>query len=199
MPEKKDLDLSSKIKGWGADADWSKRPGVPRERLGEKTGARWAEPEQQIPKVKINWSIERPGITPVFGTACPPKLLSGLIRNYSYTKFSEGRLAHWLLLLAADRIDVAEEMVLDIFRGKFPNPVLEMGLDEEFTDTDTRLKRFTAKSGVAAGLGIVAALVAFGIVAGREKNRRVILKTGERVTKFTRKARRGEGVLYAGG
>ena len=32
----------------------------------------------------------------------------GRLRRYSYRKYSEGRAAHWLLLLAADRVDTLE-------------------------------------------------------------------------------------------
>jgi hypothetical protein len=43
----------------------------------------------------------------VFGTSCQPKGVSGAIRKFSYRRFSEGRAAHWTLLLAADRVDAA--------------------------------------------------------------------------------------------
>jgi hypothetical protein len=46
-------------------------------------------------------SIEHAMLPPVFGTTCPPKGLSGVIRRHAYAKYSEARAAHWLLLLAA--------------------------------------------------------------------------------------------------
>ncbi|MET8352074.1 MULTISPECIES: BBE domain-containing protein [unclassified Micromonospora] len=48
---------------------------------------------------------DRKFLTPVFGTSCPPKGLSGVIRRYSSRRYSEGRAAHWLLLLAADNFN----------------------------------------------------------------------------------------------
>jgi hypothetical protein len=48
-------------------------------------------------------SIEHAFVTPVFGTSTPPKGASGALRKYAYWKYSEGRAAHWLVLIAADR------------------------------------------------------------------------------------------------
>ena len=48
-------------------------------------------------------------MTPVFGTAQPLHGLSGAIRRLAYARFSEGRLAHWLLLVAGDRVDAWEQ------------------------------------------------------------------------------------------
>src|SRR4051794_7345878 len=102
MPANASINLSSKIKGWGVDADTVNRPGVPRERQPiNKTGVARPDVEQQDVTVRIHHSTERPGITPIFGTSCPPKLLSGLMRDFAY-RYSEGRLIHWLTLLAAD-------------------------------------------------------------------------------------------------
>ena len=44
-------------------------------------------------------------MTPVFGTAQPLKGASGAIRRLAYDRFSEGRLAHWMLLVVGDRVD----------------------------------------------------------------------------------------------
>jgi hypothetical protein len=43
-------------------------------------------------------------VTPVFGTAQPLHGVSGAVRRLAYRRFSEGRLAHWLLLVVGDRI-----------------------------------------------------------------------------------------------
>lgn len=126
--------LKEKITGWGADLDPANRPGVPRERkppLG--TGAHWSEPERQIPKTKILVSSEHRGLTPVFGTACPLKGLSGIIREFAF-RFSEGRKSHWLFLLVADRVDELESGFSSLFRGRAHNPFYEMGLKSEFKD-----------------------------------------------------------------
>ena len=63
------------VPGWGVDLDPKNRPGIPREKPAGDTGAHWEEPEQQGTHVEIFCSVERPMITPVFGTTCPPQLL----------------------------------------------------------------------------------------------------------------------------
>jgi len=47
-------------------------------------------------------------LPPVFGTAAPLKGVSGILRRVAYARFSEGRAAHWIILLASDRVDVVE-------------------------------------------------------------------------------------------
>ena len=100
--------LRARIPGWGADLDPADRPSVPRERFDLATGAHWDFPERQPEKWPRERSIEHKFLPPVFGTSCPPRGLSGAIRRYAYAKYSEGRAAHWLLLLAADRVDALE-------------------------------------------------------------------------------------------
>ena len=121
------MDLS-KIPGWGADLSALRRPGVPREWAAGDTGAHWEEPEQQRADVKILWSIERPMITPVFGTTCPPRLLSGVLRTRAY-RLGEDKKRRWLTLMLADRVDVWEHRIEEFFLGRrnlqgrrFPNP-----------------------------------------------------------------------------
>ena len=72
-------------------------------------------------------------MTPVFGTACPPKGLSGLIRRTAYRKYSEGRAAHWLLLIAADRVDAWESRLRSFPTVRPDNPVTETGVLSEFS------------------------------------------------------------------
>jgi hypothetical protein len=64
----------------------------------------------------------------VFGTTCPPKGLSGLIRRYAYAKYSEGRAAHWLLLMAGDRVDVLESGLRSMLTLRPDNPITQTGL-----------------------------------------------------------------------
>jgi hypothetical protein len=108
---------------WGADLDFKRRPGIPREKNHENGSsgrrAHWVEPVLQISKITVNKTVERPHITPVFGTCNPPRWLSGAIRNYAY-KFSEDKLRHWMLLLLADRVDMVEVFLADLFNGKMP-------------------------------------------------------------------------------
>src|SRR4051794_32565445 len=133
-PEKPPLaetsdELRARIPGWGVDLDPADRPAVPRERFDpEGSGARWEFPERQPEKWPRERSIEHKFLTPVFGTSAPPKGLSGVIRKYAYAKYSEGRAAHWLLLVAADRVDMWES-TLGSFASRHPdNIVKETGI-----------------------------------------------------------------------
>lgn len=67
---------------------------------------------------------------PVFGTSCPPSGLGGHMRDFAYN-FSEGRLVRWMTLLAADRVNVVEDLVSDLSQGRVPNVPKEMGLRSE--------------------------------------------------------------------
>ena len=106
--------------------------------------------------------LEHARLTPVFGTSCPPRGLSGVLRDVGY-KFSEGRLSRWLTLLFADRVDVVEGVVDDLARGHIPNVWKEMGLA-----TELRYNReaFVRKAAVTAG---VAALL---VIAWKARSRR---------------------------
>jgi hypothetical protein len=53
------------------------------------------------------------------------------IRCYAYT-FSEGRTAHWLLLIAGDRVDVLENRIAALLSGRPDNPIAETGVLREF-------------------------------------------------------------------
>jgi hypothetical protein len=98
--------LRARIPGWGADADPADRPSFPRE-VQLETGAHWELPEQQPEVHPRERSIEHERLTPAFGTTQPPRGLSGAIRRLAYGRFSEARAAHWLLLMAADRLEAA--------------------------------------------------------------------------------------------
>lgn len=123
--------LETSVVGWGADLDPSNRPGVPKERFNPNTGAHWAMPEHQRQTYKREKSTEHAMVTPVFGTSCPPRGLSGVIRRFAYARFSEGQSAHWVLLMLGDRIDVIESSIVAIFKGRPDNFFSEMGLGAE--------------------------------------------------------------------
>jgi hypothetical protein len=124
-------ELRNRIPGWGVDLDPKDRPAVPKEKFNPGgTGAHWDFPERQVERWPREKSPEHKFLTPVFGTACPPKGISGAIRRYAY-KFSEGRLAHWLLLVGADRVDVIESRVQGLLSGRPDNPITEAGLPSE--------------------------------------------------------------------
>jgi hypothetical protein len=126
--------LRARIPGWGADLDPKDRPSVPKLQLREdRTGAHWEFPERQPEKWPRERSMEHKFLPPVFGTSCPPKGLSGALRKFSYRKYSEGRAAHWLLLLAADRVDAWESHLRSFLTTRPDNPITETGVLSEFT------------------------------------------------------------------
>ena len=96
------------IPGYGADADPSKRPGYPRELRPQLRGDAKGPPERMHTDVKV-FKHGQPArkMPPVFGTAQPPKGLSGALRAFAY-KYPDHWTRHWMVLLAADRVDVLE-------------------------------------------------------------------------------------------
>jgi hypothetical protein len=124
-------ELRAAIPGWGADLDPKDRPAFPREQFLE-TGAHWEFPERQEEKWPRERSIEHKFLTPVFGTSAPPKGVSGVIRKFAYREYSEGRAAHWLLLIAADRVDAIESHVRSFATLRPDNPITQTGVLGEF-------------------------------------------------------------------
>lgn len=125
--------LRARIPGWGVDLDPADRPSFPREQPGIDTGAHWEFPERQPESWPRERSVEHAMLTPVFGTSAPPKGASGAIRKYAYRKYSEGRAAHWLLLIAADRVDAWEEHLKSLATLRPDNPITETGVLSEFS------------------------------------------------------------------
>lgn len=125
-------ELRATIPGWGADLDPADRPAVPRERYApEATGAHWDFPDRQVERRPRERSIEHRMLTPVFGTACPPKALSGVMRRYAYARYSEARAAHWLILIAADRVDAIESHARSMLTLRPDNPLTQTGVLSE--------------------------------------------------------------------
>jgi hypothetical protein len=141
------------VKGWGVDLDPANRPAVPRELPSEVKTVRGDVKPWQKPRTKIYISNEQPGITPVFGEACPSKGLSRLIRDYAY-QYGEATNRHWMLLVMANRVDVLENMVLDALRGKPDHYIKEKGWGAKFK-YEPNAGRNTALAG-AAVIGAVA-------------------------------------------
>src|ERR1700712_707987 len=126
-------ELRARIPGWGADLDPKDRPAVPRMKFDPSaTGAHWEFPEQQVEKQPRERSIEHARLPPVFGTSTPPSGLSGVVRRYAY-RYSEARAAHWLLLLAADRVNAIESHAASFLTLRPDNPFTETGGKREFT------------------------------------------------------------------
>jgi hypothetical protein len=124
--------LRARIPGWGADLDPKDRPAYPRERFDPgASGARWDFPERQPGWETREKSVEHAQVPPVFGTVAPLTGLSGRIRRYSYDRYSEARAAHWLLLLAADRVDAWESHLRSFATLHPDNPITETGVLSE--------------------------------------------------------------------
>ncbi len=126
-------ELRARIPGWGVDLDPKDRPSVPREQFDpDLSGAHWDFPERQPEKWPRERSIEHKFLTPVFGTSCPPRGLSGRMRKYAYREFSEARAAHWLILVAADRVDAFGSHLRSFGTMRPDNPITETGVLSEF-------------------------------------------------------------------
>lgn len=124
--------LKARIPYWGVDLDPADRPSVPKLQYQEDlSGAHWELPDQQPERRPRERSIEHAAITPVFGTAQPLHGVSGAIRRYAYARFSEGRLAHWLLLVAGDRVDAWGAHLRSSTTLRPDDPVTETGVVAE--------------------------------------------------------------------
>ncbi|MBO3095656.1 hypothetical protein [Cellulomonas dongxiuzhuiae] len=170
LPETPD-ELRARIPGWGADLDPADRPQVPRERTDLPNGAHWDFPDRQPETYPRERSIEHEMLTPVFGTAQPLHGLSGAIRRYSYERFSEARAAHWLLLIAADRVDAGGAHLRSMLTLRPDNPVTETGVLSELRRhpvasrrgrTDVRHQVLDPL--IVAGPWILGGLAAVGVV-----------------------------------
>jgi hypothetical protein len=122
------------------------RPGVPMEaKPGHPSGAHWHEPSHQVEGARLvlhRTEVEEP--TPVFGTAQPPRGLSGALRRRAY-RIPERFARHWLLLLAADRVDVLEARV----GSAIARPLERLGMNT--ASEQARLHPLPMAAGMAAG------------------------------------------------
>ncbi|WP_374008606.1 hypothetical protein [Leifsonia sp. LS-T14] len=125
--------LRRRIPGWGVDSDPADRPSHPRERIDpEATGAHWAFPERQKYEGRRERSIEHEMLPPVFGTAQPLHGVSGAIRRFAYDRYSEGRTAHWLLLVLGDRVDAIGAHAKSLSSRRPDDPITESGVLSEW-------------------------------------------------------------------
>ncbi len=121
------------IPGWGMDADPENDPTYPMKHWNGADYERihYEKAPQQPEKIEVFHSIERPGITRVFGTSTPPTGLSGAMRRYAF-KYSEATATHWMTLILADRVDVVQGLVDDLKHGNVPNLFEELGWRAEW-------------------------------------------------------------------
>lgn len=144
----------SEIQGWGADLDPAVRPAVPMHRYPQRFVDMQTDdiPAQPLrDDMKVFHSNERPGLTPIFGTAQPPSGISGLLRKASF-HYSENDLRHWLMLMFADRVNVVEGIIEDLAQGQVPNLFQEMGGPAEMKYNRHGFMRKTAIGGAALGV-----------------------------------------------
>jgi hypothetical protein len=134
-------ELRSRIPGWGADLDPADRPSYPKLQYPADTGAHWDFPERQPGSEGREHSIEHAFVTPVFGTAQPLRGLSGVVRRFAYARFSEGRLAHWVLLIVGDRVDAWGSHLRSFATLRPDNPVTQTGVEAELTHGGLRSRR----------------------------------------------------------
>ena len=126
-------ELRARIPGWGADLDPADRPSYPKLQYPADTGAHWDFPDRQPGAEGRERSIEHAFVTPVFGTAQPLHGASGAIRRLAYARFSEGRLAHWMLLIVGDRVDSWGSQLSSLLSGHPDNPITETGVRTELS------------------------------------------------------------------
>jgi hypothetical protein len=65
------------------------------------------QPARQKTTVEVLSTARRSAPTPTFGTAAPPKGLSGALRRFAYG-LPDHRAPKWMVLLLADRVNVLE-------------------------------------------------------------------------------------------
>jgi hypothetical protein len=149
----------TRLPGWGVDADPRNDPTYPmRDRARDDSpGMNWSRPEQQASGIETLRSIEHNRQPAVFGESTPPRGLSGSLRRRAF-RFSESQWAHWLMLMAADRIDVVEGLLEDFRRGKVPNVLGEHGMRAELQHNRAGLARKASGVLALSALGAVAYL-----------------------------------------
>lgn len=151
------------IPGWGMDADPENDPTYPMKHWNGADHERihYERAPQQRTDIEVFHSIERPGITRVFGTSAPPAGLSGAIRRYAY-KYSEATATHWMTLLLADRVDVVQGIVADLKNGIVPDLISELGWRAEWKHNRRKLiARIAGK--------VLVATVAIALLSRRKK------------------------------
>ena len=103
---------------------------MPRERFDPTlSGAHWEHPRAAAREVAAGTvrgahpAARRCSAPPVHPRACPAS-----IRKHAYAKYSEGQAAHWLLLIAGDRVDAVESALRSLLTLRPDNPITQTGV-----------------------------------------------------------------------
>ncbi|RYF66533.1 MAG: hypothetical protein EOO39_22840 [Cytophagaceae bacterium] len=121
------------VPGWGVDADDRNDPTYPMKNYTGDDHRRsdYERPTMQPVPAGALHSNERPDMTAVFGTDVSPSGISGQMRRFAF-RYSENHYFHWLILMAADRVNVVEGVVRDLAHGRIPNIFAEKGYKAEW-------------------------------------------------------------------
>jgi hypothetical protein len=159
------------IPGWGMDADPENDPTYPMKHSNGADHERlnYERAPQQPLDMEVLHSIERPGVTRVFGTSTPPTGLSGAIRRFAY-KYSEASPTHWMTLILADRINAFEGKLADLAHGIIPNPWIERGWRAEWKHNRPAFVGKAATTALVITAGIM--------LMSRKKKRKRLLGKG---------------------
>ena len=151
VPSSRNVVDTSAIVGWGVDADPRNDPTYPyRDRSSDDHSGEWQRPMQQQSGVEILQSVEHKQRPAVFGTASPPRWISGAIRRLAF-RWSESNWIHWLLLIGADRVNMVEGLVEDVAQARIPNIPKEMGVPAEWKHNRGGLVKKVAIAAVIGG------------------------------------------------
>lgn len=143
------------VEGWNIDHDPGNNPTYPmRDVFADRAKAvDWPQPVIQHSDVEVLESIEYVRRPAVFGTTAPPSGLSGVLRRLAFRR-SESDWWHWLLLIAADRVNVVEGIIEDLGQGHIPNIPAEMGLRSELEYNKPAFVRKVAATLVLSALAL---------------------------------------------
>jgi hypothetical protein len=138
------------VMGW--DRDPASRPGVPMSAAPSRAeGAPASDPVAQAGGEGREHRAALDGPTPVFGTAQPLHGLSGAIRRAAY-RIHEHRARHWMLLMAADRVDVLEDRLGALLTG----PLEAVGAESAAGRVRSNPLPYVAGAAAGAALVLVA-------------------------------------------
>lgn len=100
-----------------ADRAQESRPGVPMESRPAHERSPSGGPEERQPERKPHLRSPDRELTPTFGTGPAPRGASGALRKAAYN-MPEHQARRWMLLMAADRVDVVERRLPELMTGR---------------------------------------------------------------------------------